>query len=146
MILDEICFELKNYFSLHKDRIIGDFSVANGKVVPPLSLLDNQYYRIVGSVFNDGIHRKDDLLIDEPTFHGAVWLMRIPQDILDLADDIEKWMDENAKIIDSPYMSESFGGYNYSKGSNYDGTHGLSWKNQSNFSHRLNKYRRIRIV
>lgn len=151
-MLTEICAELKNYFSGEGDRIIGDFSVVNGAVSPSLSLNNGQYYRIVGSVFNDGVHKQDDVLIDEGTFHGAVWLMRIPQALLDLSSDIETWQAEHGSVQSanmSPYTSESFGGYSYSKAGGSGsgsgaGSSAVTW--QSIFAKRLNPYRKARVV
>lgn len=149
-MLTQICAELKNYFSSNGDRIIGDFEIISGNIVPSISIQDGQYYRIVGSIFNDGVHQygeQSDVLKDEPKFHGAVWLMRVPQEVIDLAKDIEDWQNKNADIIASPYMSESFGGYSYSKAvgnSSTGGTSNYSWKDA--FASRLNPYRKIRSV
>ena len=149
-MLTQICAELKNYFSSNGDRIIGDFEIISGNIVPSISIQDGQYYRIVGSVFNDGVHKFGDItdnLVDEPTFHGAVWLMRVPEDVINLATEIAEWQSKNADIISSPYMSESFGGYSYSKAvgnSNSGGTSNYSWKDA--FASRLNPYRKIRSI
>lgn len=144
-MLGDICAELRNYFCKDEDKIIGDFSVSNGMLVPSVDLQEGQCYRIVGSVFNDGVHRSDDVLIDEESFHGGVWKMRVPADVLELARDIEKWLDDNNAIIHSPYMSESFGGYSYTKSSNgqENGVTNVTW--QSVFASKLAKYRRIRV-
>ena len=150
-MLTEICAEIRNYFSLKEDRIFGDFAVVNGAITPPLSLEDNQYYRIVGSVFNDGVHRKDDELIDEGTFSGAIWKMRVPQALLELSDEIEAWQAENGNVKSanmSPYISESFGGYSYSKGAgayvSNAGSTAVTW--QEMFAKRLKPYRKIRAI
>lgn len=148
-MLTEICAEIKNYFCKKEDRLIGNFAISDNEIIPSVPIVEGQYYRIVGSIFNDGVHKygdDTDRLVDEGEFHGAVWLMRVPQDIIDLANDIEAWQDKNADVISSPYMSESFGGYSYSKGSGSDGSVGINWKNQSDFVARMNPYRRIRVI
>ena len=145
-MLTEICAEIRNYFCKAEDRIIGDFAIVDNSIVPSVNLAEDQYFRIVGSVFNDGVHKNGDVLVDEAEFHGAIWKMRVPQDVIDLASDIEAWKTKNADTIASPYVSESFGGYSYSKGSGADGTVGISWKNQSDFAFRLRPYRRIRVI
>lgn len=145
-MLTEICAEIRNYFCEPKDRIIGDFTVEDGCIMPSVDLAKGQYFRIIGSVFNDGVHKQGDTLIDESNFHGAVWKMRVPQDIIQLAEDIQLWKEKNADVISSPYMSESFGGYSYSKGSGSDGAVGVNWKNQSDFVARMKPYRRIRVI
>lgn len=154
-MLTEICAYLKNYFCFKGDRIIGDFSVVDGAVVPSFSISDGQYYRIVGSVFNDGVHKfgdAEDTLKDEGEFHGAVWLMRVPQDVIDLAQDIKNWQDKYGGIDGanmSPYSSESFGGYSYTKASgsstsSASSTAVTTWKDV--FASRLAPYRRIRVI
>lgn len=147
-MLTEICAEIKNYFCKPEDIITGNFSIIDGDIVPSVELAENQYFRIVGSVFNDGVHKNGDALIDETDFHGAVWKMRVPQDVIDLAEEIDEWRTKNADVITSPYMSESFGGYSYSKASGYGTTNkvGSDWRDQMAFSARLNQYRRIRVL
>ena len=152
-MLTEICAELKNYFCKEEDIIIGDFSIVGGAIVPSVNIAENQYYRIVGSVFNDGVHKygdEADVLTDESEFHGAVWLMRVPSAVIQLAQDIQDWMNKYG-VIDSenmsPYSSESFGGYSYSKAQGFAGSGGAmlnSW--QAVFDGRLKPYRRIRVL
>lgn len=149
-MLTEICAELKNYFSSDRDIHVGDYEIIGGEITPSISMQDGQYYRIVGSVFNDGVHQfgnAEDVLKDEAEFHGGVWLMRVPQDVIDLAEEIEAWQTKNAETLSSPYTSESFGGYSYTKASGSNGNGGTtdySWKDA--FASRLNRYRKIRTV
>ena len=145
-MLTEICAEIKNYFSLEEDKIFGDFAVEDGAITPSFYLEDDQYYRIVGSVFNDGVHKNGDQLTDEVSFHGAIWKMRVPKAILDLDEEIAAWQAEHGSVQSanmSPFVSESFGGYSYSKSSGASaGSGAVTW--QSVFSQRLNPYRKIR--
>lgn len=150
-MLTEICAEIKNYFSKEEDRYIGDFAISDSVISPAVPIVEGQYYRIVGSIFNDGVHSYDDVLTDEGVFHGAVWLMRVPQGVIDLANDIDDWLNRYGSIDSqnmSPFQSEGFGGYSYSKGSRYSGTSNggtfVSW--QDMFASRLNQYRRIRVL
>lgn len=149
-MVGEICAEIKNYFVKKEDILVGDYSVQNGTIVPSVNIAEGQYYRIIGSIFNDGVH-KDDTLHDEGEFHGAIWLMRVPQDIIELAEEIEAWKDKYMGVDSqalSPYQSESFGGYSYSKasGGSRSGGSGVDWKDQAMFASRLNPYRRIRAI
>lgn len=152
-MLDVICNEIHNYFTSDDDMWIGDFSVVNGAITPPFDIQKNQYFRIVGSVFNDGVYKyTDDLrLTDENEFHGAVWLMKVPKAFLDLVAEIEAWQAKYGGIDSpamSPYTSESFNNYSYSKGANVStgsgSSGGSTW--QTVFAARLNPYRRIRTV
>ena len=151
-MLTEICKEIRNWFSFREDRMVGKFHIESGVLTPPVSLLDGQYYRIIGSVFNDGVHKygdESDILTDEPEFDGAVWLMRCPKDFLDLVAEIEAWQEKNGAVNSknmSPYSSESFGIYSYSKGSSGSSASGagataVTWQTQ--FKNRLNKYRKL---
>lgn len=130
--------------------MIGEFSIENGELTGDIDLLKNQYYRIVGSVFNDGVHQYGvDVLIDEPIFEGAVWYMAVPPEVVKLAKDIEDWQKKYGgadSAAMSPYNSESFGGYSYSKGgggsaSGGGGSTGADWK--SAFASRMNQWRKI---
>ena len=125
-MLSEICFEIKNYFCRNpKDKHFGDFKIENGVISPSFDLKEGQYFRIYGSVFNDGVHKFGEALADEE-FNGSVWLMKVPQDFLNLAAEIEDWCNKYSTQVSSPYQSESFGGYSYSKAS---GSHGnITWQ------------------
>lgn len=143
-MLTQICAEIKNYFCKKEDIVIGDFRIADGNIIPPVDLESGQYFRIVGSIFNDGVHADTDVLTDEPQFHGAIWKMRIPQNIIELNNDIEAWQEINGAVDSqamSPYTSESFGGYSYSKNT---GQSSSSW--QDVFAPQLNMYRKIRAI
>lgn len=119
-MLTQICAKIRNYFTQDADKLIGDYSVVEGCLVPSVPLQEGQYYRIVGSVFNDGVHAYNDFLVDETKFHGAVWLMRIPKELIEISEEMQAWMDLYGgvdSVVMSPYQSESFGGYTYSKAS-----------------------------
>ncbi len=144
-LIDEICAEIRNYFTEDEDRHIGDFTIEGGVLTPPLSLPQTTYIRITGSRYNDGIHTTDERLVDE-TFHGGVWVMSPPTAFLDLVDEIEEWQTKNGgpnSPAMSPYQSESFGGYSYSKAGASDGSAGVSWK--ATYKARLKIYRRARL-
>lgn len=144
--LEEVCLEIKNFFVQPQDLHTGLFSITDGKIVPFLPI-HTQYFRIVGSRLNDGVHRVDSPnLIDEPAFEGAIWAMCPPRAFLMLIEDIDKWQATNAEVINSPYTSESFGGYSYTKatGGSADGSSSITW--QSQFAKRLKPYRRIRLI
>ena len=129
--------------------IIGNFIITDGAIKnadgTALPLLQNQYYRIIGSVFNDGVKKYGvDTLTNEPEFGGAVWSMAVPPEIVALAAEIATWISNNAQAINSPYTSESFGGYSYtmkSGNANSGGNSGFSWQNQ--FASRLDPWRKI---
>ena len=142
-MLDELCAELRNYFiKSDKDKHYGKFTVNGGMFSPSLDYLqDGQYYRIVGSVFNDGVHQYPSPELIDETFDGAVWAMSVPPAVIELSEEIKAFVDSDAGKP-SPYTSESFGGYSYSKATDVNGV-AVSW--QTVFAKRLNKWRRIHI-
>lgn len=129
---------LRNYFSVQK--WCGTYVIENGAVELP-EVKDGQYFRIVGSVFNDGVYQNPANNLKDETFTGAVWALAIPQALLDLVTEIEAWQEKNGTAASGPYQSESFGGYSYSLKSGADGSGGFTW--QSAFASRLNRWRKI---
>jgi hypothetical protein len=146
MMLNELCMEIKNFFDKGQPKIFGEIVIKDSKIENEAflkAIKPKQYFRVAGSVFNDGVYRYDEeLVLEDETFKGSVWLMAVPKAVIELANDIEKWQEENEKALNSPYQSESFGGYSYSKASGANGG-AITW--QDAFSKRLNMYRRIRI-
>lgn len=145
MMLYEVCKEINNFFD--QRRYIGKFVIEDNAITGLYELQDGQYFRIVGSVFNDGVYKYDNNLelVDE-TFTGAIWAMAVPEAVIALADDIKTWQENyggSGSANMSPYNSESFGGYSYSKsggGSSADGNAG-TW--QRAFARRLSAWRKI---
>lgn len=146
MTITDFCEELHNWFDV--DRIFGTFTISNSEItVPDGYLQENQYFRIVGSVFNDGVHQYPVSDLTDETFEGAVWAMAVPPAAIALFTQIQEWDEKYSQneAANSPFQSESFGGYSYSKGSNST-TGGsnitVSWQNQ--FKSRLNRWRKLR--
>lgn len=144
-MLTELCRELNNWFE--KDRFFGTFQVDGGSIdLSGTGIQNGQYFRIAGSVFNDGVYQYPAEGLTDETFEGAVWAMAVPPSVIALADEIEAWQAKYRgadSAAMSPFQSESFGGYSYSKagGSGSGGTDG-SWQNA--FRSRLNPWRKIR--
>lgn len=146
--LEEILWHLHNWFE--KDSqvlIVSDCEIDGGGL--PASIADmlheGQWYRIQGSWLNEGLHCHPDENLSAETFDGSITLMRIPAPLLRVAEDIDAWKAKNAEALDSPYASESFGGYTYTlKGemSSQNGSQGLSgWR--AVFRDRLNPWRKL---
>ena len=146
-MLTELCKEINNWFEYAK--FFGNFEIENNVITGDYSLQENQYFRIVGSVFNDGVYKYDDELeLADETFKGAIWAMAVPSDVIALAADIKDWTDKYQTVDSaamSPFNSESFGGYSYSKssGSSASGKVDLSGTWQGAFADRLNHWRKI---
>ena len=134
-MIDAICASLRNYFVV--EIVDGEYTVTDGGITLPF-LAAGQFFRVVGSVFCDGVYRCGDKLPADETFDGAIWAMAIPPALEAIAAEIEEWKAKNADVLASPYQSESFGGYSYSKGT---GSDSVSW--QGAFASRLNRWRKI---
>lgn len=132
-MIDAICASLRNYFVV--EIVDGEYTVTDREITLPF-LAAGQFFRVVGSVFCDGVYRCGDKLPADETFDGAIWAMAIPPTLEELAAEIEEWKQKNAEAINSPYQSESFGGYSYTKGSD-----SASW--QGVFAKRLNRWRKL---
>jgi len=143
-MLERILREIKNYFI--QEVYVGDFSIQNGSL--DVSFLKNdQYFKIHGSTFNDGVYQFPTDSLKDEDFSGEVWALAIPATVISLADDIGKWLEENDPVLKTPFSSESFGGYSYVKQSpvhsnNSSGTSAVSWK--TIFADDLNEWRKIR--
>ena len=142
-MLENVLRHLNNWFlvAIHE----GTFTVENGSIALPF-LQTNQYFRICGSVFNDGLHLYPAVDLTDETFTGTVWVLAVPKAVVALAEDIAAWEEKNGEAVASPYQSESFGGYSYTKAS--AGSAGTSavtgW--QDAFRSRLNSWRKIKGV
>lgn len=156
--LSILCNYLNNYFDRGRDKLYETVVIDSGSIVNESfsdKIQDGQYYRIIGSVFNDGVHKYDaslsDMGLKDETFNGSIWLMAIPQEVIDLATDIEAWQAQYEAVDSanmSPYQSESFGGYSYSKastGGSSDGGAGTSITWQNAFKSRLSTWRKLKI-
>ena len=137
MDLTNLCAEIRNYFETEKR--FGTFTISDGSLSPSNFLQDGQYFRIVGSVFNDGVHRHPAHDLTDETFDGAVWAMAVPPAVVELATEIEEYNKSDAGKH-SPYISENFGGYGYTKATGSNGKV-LTWK--SVFADALNRYRKL---
>ncbi len=143
-MLNELCQEINNYFDRGQPKFYGEIVIEGGVITNTEfteKVLVGQYFRVIGSVLNDGVYcfNSELSLLDE-TFNGSIWLMAVPRTVVKLDNEIEEWIEKYGDSSVSPYQSESFGGYSYSK-ANGDST-SVTW--QDVFAKRLNLYRRIR--
>ena len=142
-MLTELCTELRNYFEVPNGRHFGKFEISGGSIAPLDFLQEGQYFRIVGSVFNDGVYKYPITgELQDETFDGAIWEMAVPNDFVLLCEEISKWKEQESSKP-SPYVSESFGGYSYTKATNSKGMT-ATWKDA--FLERLNRYRKVNVL
>ena len=126
-MLTEICQYLKNWFDRDQSKFYGKFIISNGEIESyndgDMGMIEGQYFRIIGSLLNDGVYQYP-------------------------SEDINAWQTKNGDINSqamSPYQSESFGGYSYSKGSGGGSTEsgGGNGGWQSAFANRLKPWRKV---
>lgn len=142
-MLEAVLTHLKNWFVVPRGVHEGIYTIENSTLELPF-LQNGQYYRICGSVFNDGLHRYGDIedKLQNETFTGTVWALSIPKAVVDLAEKIEEWQTKNRETVESPFTSESFGGYSYTKAT--DAVTGAVATWETVFRAQLNPYRKAR--
>ena len=138
-MLERVLTHIHNWFEV--SWIADEWQVVDGCLDLPF-IQDEQYYRIYGSVFNDGLHKYPDNDLTDEKFSGVICGLAIPKQVIEIAEDIAEWQEKNGDQADSPFQSESFGGYSYSKGSEASNDNGLSgW--QKAFASKLNPWRKL---
>lgn len=141
-MIEQILNYIHNYFE--KEIVPGSFRITSGSIDVDF-LQENQYFRICGSVFNDGVYQYPASDLTDEEFTGEIWAMAVPPAVIALAHEIQEWVDTYSSVMDSPYNSESFGGYSYTKkssgGQANNGNDASDWR--SVFRSRLNHWRKI---
>lgn len=151
-MLQEVCEHIHNYFSV--DRLTEHYTITDGTLSPAPALKDGQRFLIEGSVLNDGMYtwhsdgtiKNDDDgagagLVDE-AFTGTVCGLAVPPKLISLTAEISDWVAAYGAAINSPYQSESFGGYSYTKAAGANGTSvATGW--EDHFRRKLDRWRRV---
>ena len=131
-MLETVLMYLNNWFVV--GRYDDTYTIEDGKLTLPF-LVNGQYFRILGSLLNDGVYKyangtaldetgAEITLIDE-TVDGSVWALAIPKGFLSMVEEITAWTAKNGD--GGAYTSESFGGYSYSKATNSKGM-AVGWR------------------
>lgn len=145
-MLTLLCQDIHNWFDRNQPKWYGTFSISSDGTIEHdgLALKTGQYFRIIGSAFNDGVYQYPTSDAVEEVFEGAIWAMAVPPSVVALADKIQKWVDKYGGVDSasmSPYVSESFGGYSYSKGAVGGSEASGTW--QSVFAPELRPWRKL---
>ena len=139
-MLEQVLMHLKNWFLVPGGIHEGTYTIEDGGITLPF-LANGQYFRICGSVFNDGLHQYPASDLKAETFDGTVWALAVPQAVIELASEIEAWQTKNGEAASGIYQSESFGGYSYSKATDSASGGAVTW--QSAFRSRLSAWRKL---
>ena len=128
-MLDKLLRELGWYRRPNKyvNQIkVGKFTIEGGKIAPSDFLKEEDHYRIIGSKHNDGLYQYPNSDLTDEVFDGAVWVMRVPPSLVTLAQQYKEELEKESGKP-SAYISESFGGYSYTKATNSKGVP-LNWE------------------
>lgn len=136
-MLEQVLRHLNNYFVVKDGVHKGTFEVSSGTLSLDF-LQENQYFRVVGSVFNDGVYKYPAENMTDEVFEGEVHAMAVPKAVIDLSADISAWCTNNPP---SAYTSEAFGGYSRTLAMSSGTGAPVSW--QDVFRGRLNAWRKL---
>lgn len=143
-MLTEICAYLHNYFDYERHSgeisIVGGVISCNGKEI---TLDEGQYFALFRSRIPLGVF---NVVPADKNFVGSVWLMDVPEAVLNANTWAEEWKAKNGGAgseANSAFQSESFGGYSYNKGTNSSGKGGMSIFDNAQFSRMLAPYRKL---
>lgn len=136
-MLEDILGYLHNWFPVRGAARSGTFEI-NGFALQNADFLQRgQYYRVEGSVFNDGLHcRGEEEFESNETFEGTIIPLAIPKAVVAMAEEIEAWAADNP-VTDK--ISESFDGYSYTRASG----NGVQAGWQGAFAARLQRWRKV---
>ena len=145
-MLEQVLGSIHNWF-VRDTLSVGECIIEDGALPASVPISDGVWYRIQGSYLNDGMHLKGDDsegLVDE-TFSGTITTHVIPRPLLAVVEEISEYQAKHGASANSPYQSESFGGYSYSlKGNSAaSGTNAPSTGWRAVFAGRLNQWRKL---
>ena len=121
-MLESVLHYLHNWFlvAVYDDL----YTIKDGSIELPF-LQAGQYFRIVGSILNDGVYSYPAENLKDEEFTGSIWALAVPPAVLSLVEEITAWQAKNG--ASGPYTSESFGGYSYTKATNSSGV-AVGWQ------------------
>lgn len=150
-MLQQVCEYIHNFFV--KEAHTGSWTIENGMISLPF-LKEGQRFWITSSDLNDGVYtyhsfgitNDDDTVVaglSDEDFDGTICAMAVPTAVVALSGEINFWVEKYGDIVVSPYQSESFNGYSYTKASAGNAAGGPTW--QSVFGDRLKAWRKISL-
>ena len=92
-MIGELLHEIRNYFDI--SRHFGTFRIVDGSPnFDGIPIQPGQYFRICGSVFNDGVYMYPSTHIKDEEWTGAVWVLAVPLEVIELSEEIDKWKEQ----------------------------------------------------
>lgn len=136
----EVLKYLRNFFPGER-WTLQDEEITEGEIPLP-GLQKGDMFLIEGSRRNDGVHVYGSAGLYGDTISGIATEICVPDNLTRLIGEINEWQEKYSEAIASPYTSESFGGYSYSKSNGSAQSGGtVSWKTQ--FKDRLSVWRKV---
>ena len=86
-MLEQVLRNIRNFFV--KEVYKGEFTIADGNLQVDF-LLDGQYFKIEGSVLNDGVYAYPAETLVPEVFTGEVWAMAVPPAVIALSAEIDE--------------------------------------------------------
>lgn len=145
-MMDQICAHIHNYFTDPDDIRAGEYTISGGAIVLPF-LVPGQYFRILKSALNDGVYQYPAEGLEDETFTGEIWPMKVPKAVREIAAEVEAWQAKYGAAMASPYQAENvIGVYSYTKQGGNTSVNGVAadaggW--QAAFKSRLNPWRKL---
>lgn len=137
-MIEKVMKHINNYFVVDSHDV--ELNVVDGSAYLPF-LQEGQFYKIAGSVFNDGVYQYGEGgLTDETPIAVTVYSLAPPKAFLDVVDEISAYSQKEQNADTTGYTSESFGGYSYTKGTGANGAP-IGWKEV--FASKLNDWRKL---
>lgn len=136
----EVMKHLRNFFPVKGGSRGGDWVISDGVISLPF-LKDGQFFLIEGSIFNNGVYCYNEDILQDEEFYGYITPLAPPSEFLKLVSDIEKYQKQEEERGYSPFVSESFGGYSYTRGISSQNFAYVSWKEV--FKGRLDTWRKM---
>ncbi len=134
---------------------VGTYKIVDGVISPLDFLIEGQRFWIVGSTLNDGVYtyhesgctNDDDnevVSFEDEEFGGTICGLAVPKAVLNITNEIADYEAKYGGLNNSPYTSESFGGYTYSKAVRTVGAGaGTAAGWQQVYGDRLNTWRKL---
>ena len=148
-ILEEVLGSIHNFFIRGTIGVSG-CSIEGATLPASVSIPNGAWYRIRGSVLNDGMHLHPAYDLNDETFDGEIDVCAVPTPLLSIVEEIQDYNEAaraaTAKVAASPYQSESFGGYSYtlkqsSASASSASAGAVGW--QAEFLPRLRQWRKL---
>lgn len=117
--LEDILYHIHNWF-VRGTMPVRACSISEGSLPASVTshLLDGQWYRIRGSILNDGLHQHPDTSLSDEVFDGWIDSLAIPKALMNVAERIQEYIDltrdARETALSAKYASESFDGYSRS--------------------------------